>query len=109
MLLLIASVEFSIVGLLIANHAKDDFEQPLAETPQGARMRHTGLALLSVISPTPRADSVEAVGPQVNGMAHKFVAVPTDPGFVDLTRFKTDRGSSGIALQHLKGAVAARV
>src|SRR5262245_8366624 len=106
MFLLITSMEFGVVGLLVANHPANDFEQSLSQASQRTGVAHAITTLFLIIRLAPGTGLAEAIGPQMNGMAQKLVAGPADLSFVDLTRFKTDRGRSRDALQDLEAGVA---
>ena len=72
-------------------------------------MAHPFFALLLIVGLTPGAALAEAVGPQVNRVAHKFIAGPSYFGLVNLARLIVDRRGSRIALEDLLAAVAVRV
>src|SRR6185503_8135598 len=87
-------------------HAEKDFEQSLAEASQRTGMAHALIAFLLVIRLTPGAGFAKAIRPQVNCVAQKFVAGPTDVNFVDPARLIGNRCGSGYTLEYFLAAVA---
>ena len=106
MVFLIQSMHVGIVGLLVREHAKEDLEQPLPQAPERAGTAHALLALFLVVGLAPRTGLAKTVCPQMDGVAHEFVAGPADVCFVNLPGLVIDRGRPGEALQHLRAAVA---
>ena len=109
MLLLVASVQFSIVGLLVQEHAEEDFEQPLAQAPERTGVTHPLLALRLIISLTPSAGFAKTIRPEVNGMTHKLIAGPAHLSLMNLAGLIAYRGGASKGLQHLMFAVASGV
>src|SRR4030095_14525104 len=72
-------------------------------------MAHPVLAFLPVRGLAPSTGFAKTIGPQMNGMAHEFVAGPADFGFADLNGFKADRSRCGNALEHLQATVASGI
>jgi hypothetical protein len=101
MLFLVAGVQIGVVGLAGLDHLPKDFEQPLAETTQGAGMTFAFGAFLSVVNLGPGADPQTALGPEMDGMAQNLVTLVTDADAVNLAGLETDRSRSGDALQGL--------
>jgi len=106
---LVARMEFGVVGLLVLEHAEEDFKQTLAQTPQGTGMSHTLGAFLLVIGLAPGTGMAEAIGPQMHRVPHELVTSAPEFGFVELARLVADRRSASKALEHLGGSVAVRV
>src|SRR6266508_2301668 len=98
--LLIAGVQLSIVRLALCEHAKEDFEQPLAQAAQRTGVAFAILAFLSVVGLAPGAGFAKAISPQVNGVTQKFIAGPAHFGSAQLAALKTDRRGSSKTLQH---------
>ncbi len=93
-------MQFGVVWLLLYDHAKEDLEQSLSQAPQSGGVRHALVTFLFVVDPAPGAGLAETVGPQVDGMAQKLVACPTDLDLADLAGLEGDGGGSGDGLKH---------
>src|SRR5215475_10466242 len=107
--LLIAGMQLGIVRRSVFEHAEEDLEQPLTQASQCAGMAHAFIAFVLVISLTPSAGLAKTIRPQMNCLAHEFVARPTDADFADLARLIRHRRGSGHTLQHLLATVAVRI
>ena len=109
MFLLVASVEFSVVGLLVTDHPVDNFEQPLSEAPQSAGVGHALLALRLIISLAPNARLAKAISPKMNGVSKEGVARPANFDFPELAGLENHGRSSGKALESVGVAVAPEI
>ena len=101
MLELVLRVEFGIVGLFIGEHFENDLEQSLAQTAQSAGVAHTALAFGLIVGLSPDGGFAKAIGPEVDGMAQKFITSPAGLGFADLPGLVLDRCGAGKALEHI--------
>ena len=109
MFLLIAGMEFGVVGRFIADHPEHDLEESLAQAAQRAGVTHALLTFLQVVSLSPATGAPEAVGPEMNGAADEFVAGPTDMHLVDFAGLIRHRSSPGDALEHFLTTVTIRI
>ena len=64
-------------------------------------MAHTALALGLIVRLSPNGGFAEAIGPEVNGVAHKFITGPARPGFADLPGLVLHRRGASKALEHI--------
>ena len=101
MFLLVAGMQLSIIRFLFSEHLENDFQQSLSQAPESAGMAHALVALFLIISLPPSAGFAEAIRPQMNGVAEKFVAGPADFDFGHLAGLVTNWGGAGKALQHV--------
>ena len=72
-------------------------------------MAHALLAFLLVISLAPGTGLAKTIRPQMNRVAHEFVARPTDVDFVDPARLIGYRGGPGDSLKHFMAAITIRI
>ena len=102
MSLLVAGVQVWIVGRACLPHFPEDLQPSLAQTAQGAGVTLAFVAVRLVVLLSPGNFAPTEVGPEVDGGAQMFVAVPTDVDFEDLTGLKADWSGSRQALQTLR-------
>src|SRR6266516_3461124 len=96
-------MQLGVVRLALCEHAKEDFEQSLAQAAQRTGVAFAILAFLSVVGLAPGAGFAKAISPQVNGGTQKFIAGPAHFGSAELAALKTDRLRSK-ALRQLPSA-----
>src|SRR5258708_14731949 len=99
MLLLVASVQVSIVGVAGLKHLPKYLQQPLAQAAQCASMAFAFSPFLPVVNFGPGANPHTALGPKMDCVAQDLVALIANADPMDLTGLKTDRGRAGDALQ----------
>lgn len=106
MLLLVSGMQFRIVGRLVGDHPEEDFEQSLAQASERAGVTHPCLTFFLIIRLTPDTGLAKTICPEMNGVAHEFIARPTHTDFIDLSGLIADGRGPGDALEDFVAAVA---
>ena len=101
MLELVAGVELGIVGSSGLPHFPNDFKPALSEGAQGHCMAFAALTELLIVHLRPGTPAATKIGPEVEGAAQVFVALPAKVHFMDLAGLVADRRGASVALQAL--------
>src|SRR5215469_6030900 len=72
-------------------------------------MAHTLLTFLCIVGLAPNTGLAETIRPQMDRVAHEFVAGPAHANFAELARLVRHRSGPSDALEHIRAAVAVKI